>query len=106
MRTLRAMRTDAASVRLSMYAKSKAEKEIVIFYLKIKINIKSNEKSFICLDENIILSCRTCRHGLGGNCFKMLKKCPFCRADFKKKIFKYHIEVFLKYQTVCILWVN
>ena len=40
---------------------------------------------FICLDENIILSCRTCRHGLGGNCFKMLKKCPFCRADFKKK---------------------
>ena len=43
------------------------------------------KKCFICLDENIILSCRTCRHGLGGNCFKMLKKCPFCRADFKKE---------------------
>ena len=42
-------------------------------------------KCFICLDENNILSCRTCRHGLGGNCFKMLKKCPFCRADFLKK---------------------
>ena len=43
------------------------------------------KKCFICLDENIILSWRTCRHGLGGNCFEMLKKCPFCRADFKKE---------------------
>ena len=50
------------------------------------------KKCFICLDENIILSCRTCRHGLGGNCFQMLKKCPFCRADFKKEE-KEEIEV-------------
>ena len=39
----------------------------------------------ICLEENIILSCRTCRHGLGENCFQRLKKCPFCRADIKKR---------------------
>ena len=40
------------------------------------------------MDENIILSCRTCRHGLSGNCFKIIKKCPFCRADFKKENFQ------------------
>ena len=40
------------------------------------------KKCFICLDEKIILSCRTCRHGLGGNCEPRTHNIPEILAGF------------------------